>query len=62
MVVGMAMSESAGLFGFVLALLAGRADEYLPFLALGAVGIALHFPRWDAWEAWARAPSPLRPR
>lgn len=46
-IVALALCESAAIFGIVVAFVAG-APRFEYFIALGLVGMALHFPRADA--------------
>lgn len=45
-----AMAEAIGVFGFVLAIMGDTSPLPTGLLALSAAGIALHWPRRDAWE------------
>ncbi len=49
-IVSYALSESAGIFGFVLGISTGNFEVALPFFALSVILFAIHWPKTDAWK------------
>jgi len=52
-VVTLALWETVALLGFVGFLLTGSLLDLYVFLAVAAVGLTVHFPRYSRWEAHA---------
>lgn len=57
-IVTFALCEAVGLFGFMLFVIGGSPADFYLFLALALVLFAVHFPRRDRWEEWARRATP----
>lgn len=47
-----------GLFGFVLFVIASSSADFYVFFVLSLALFAVHFPRRDRWEEWARQTPP----
>ncbi len=52
--ISFALCESIAIYGLVLFLMNGARSEFYLFLGLSFVALAIHFPRLERWQEWAR--------
>ncbi|MEO0813956.1 MAG: hypothetical protein AAFY60_13900, partial [Myxococcota bacterium] len=52
MIVGSAMREATGIFGFVTTFLTGNMLWVTAYAAIAAIGIGLSFPTPDRFHSW----------
>jgi len=50
-----AMCEAVGLYGLVLFFLGGSRRDLYAFVVVALIALAVHVPRRERWEEWARA-------